>query len=211
MMVKLAATRTDDSSWTIDANEMVYSVEFSPFNWSASLLAIGFAKSVKVVQCRFKEEFPEVDDFVHETLCLFVQDSRAHALAWSPKTQLTVTPKVLQLATAGGDRKVRILTSDLNAENSIVVLEGHSDYVNAVTFEPEHGLQLASTGDDHTCRIWNLDGTMKACLRLKSAGMAVCWHAQDSGKVRPDTTNDTLVHASIKFEPIFGFRLWWLR
>ena len=64
------------------------------------------------------------------------------------------------------------------------LLEGHSDYVNSVCFEPEQGDQLASVSDDHTCRVWQIDGTEQVRLPLGAPGMSVCWHIEEPSKVR---------------------------
>ena len=64
------------------------------------------------------------------------------------------------------------------------VLEGHTDYVNDVTFDPDKGEHIASVSDDHTCRIWAVeDKSQKACFALGGPGMSVRWHTQDPMKV----------------------------
>ncbi|KAK3545002.1 hypothetical protein QTP86_032707 [Hemibagrus guttatus] len=57
-----------------------------------------------------------------------------------------------------------------------MVMEGHSSYINHVVFEPTEGKQIASVSDDHTCRVWDLEGNESMLFRLWSPGVSVCWH-----------------------------------
>jgi nuclear pore complex protein Nup37 len=50
--------------------------------------------------------------------------------------------------------------------------------MNFCVFDP-----LVSTGDDHTCRMWNEDGEQEGCFQLSAPGMSVCVHDKDPGKV----------------------------
>jgi len=45
---------TTTSTYTIDAPDTVHLVEFSPFEWSSQLLAIGTATRVTIGTCRFQ-------------------------------------------------------------------------------------------------------------------------------------------------------------
>ena len=63
------------------------------------------------------------------------------------------------------------------------ILDGHTDYINALCYDPDKGEFLASVSDDLTCRIWDMDGGQTACLPLGSPGMDVAWHHEDSMKV----------------------------
>lgn len=67
------------------------------------------------------------------------------------------------------------------------ILKGHKGFVNAITFDPNEGSQLASTGDDLTCRIWSLNSNQpqqETIFHLTSPGVSVCWHADEPFKVR---------------------------
>lgn len=66
------------------------------------------------------------------------------------------------------------------------MVDGHTDYINDVTFDPDKGDYVASVSDDHTCRVWSIEGVQKACFPLGAPGMAVKWHAEDSHKVSFD-------------------------
>lgn len=50
---------------------------------------------------------------------------------------------------------VRMIAADAKARGISVVLRGHSASVNGIAFSPD-GSTLATTGDDHTLRLWNL-------------------------------------------------------
>ena len=62
-------------------------------------------------------------------------------------------------------------------------LEGHTSYINDVQFDPDRGEFIASVSDDHTCRIWDNEGTLKASFPLRSPGMSVRWHIEEPAKV----------------------------
>lgn len=68
--------------------------------------------------------------------------------------------------------------------NILKILEGHKSYINAVSYEPE-GELLASASDDHTCKLWAIKEEQKcvATFYLTSAGISVCWHNEESGKL----------------------------
>lgn len=63
------------------------------------------------------------------------------------------------------------------------ILEGHTSYINDLTFDPDQGEQLASTSDDLSCRIWSRDGSQVTCFQLGSPGMSIGWHRDDPMKV----------------------------
>jgi nuclear pore complex protein Nup37 len=64
------------------------------------------------------------------------------------------------------------------------ILEGHKDYTNAISYEPE-GELLASVSDDHTCKLWAVKENQKcvSTFFLTSPGISVCWHSEESGKL----------------------------
>lgn len=73
----------------------------------------------------------------------------------------------------------------LNATiNVLKILEGHKDYTNAISYEPE-GELLASVSDDHTCKLWAIKEDQKcvSTFFLTSPGTSVCWHSEESGKL----------------------------
>ncbi|XP_013381292.1 nucleoporin Nup37 [Lingula anatina] len=180
------------SDYFLEIKDIVQVVEFSPFEWSSNLLAVGTTSRVIVGSCRFQEEDKEVDGLQFEQLRDFHHGPRVTAIAWSPQTALAIIPRILRLVTAGGDRILRLFKSDLKNEDAVQLLEGHTDYVNDVVFEPEKGDQLASVSDDHTCRVWDLSGVQKASFPLGSAGMSIKWHPMDSLKIMVGEKNGTI-------------------
>ncbi|RXM36719.1 Nucleoporin Nup37 [Acipenser ruthenus] len=131
----------------------------------------------------FTEEDTEVDGIEYTTLRVFHHGVRVDAIAWSPESRLDALPKQIRFCTASADRKLRILTSDLQDRHEVKVMDGHSDYINDLVFDPKEGQQIASVSDDHTCRIWDLDGSQKISFLLRSPGMSVCWHPEDAFKL----------------------------
>ncbi|KAK7477626.1 hypothetical protein BaRGS_00031104 [Batillaria attramentaria] len=170
-------------TYSIPCQEVVRCVEFSPLQWSCQLLAIGTATKVSVVSCRFQEEDAEVDGLVHTPVRDVQMDRGVACLAWSPKTSLNTLPKVLCFAAGCDDYNVRVFTSDLKERDEIQEFQGHTDFINAVTFDPGEGNHVASTGDDLTCRVWDSVGQSQAVFKLTEPGMAVHWHSDEPLKL----------------------------
>lgn len=170
----------DEPLHRIPLSSRVFCTEFSPFEWSASLLAIGFQSSLTVGQVWLPEE-GDRQDFQFDVLQEIHHDTRVQAIAWSPKTSLTVAPKSLQFASSGTDHKLRLFSSDLQEVN-VRVLRGHTDYINSIVYEPEKGEQVLTGSDDHTARLWE-EGECVSTLHFKSPVMSVAWHQEDLGKI----------------------------
>jgi len=170
----------DEPVHRLPLTSRVFVTEFSPFQWSSSLLALGFQSSVTLAQLWLPEE-GDRPDFQLEVLQEVHHDTRVQAIAWSPATSLTVAPKTLQFATSGTDHKLRLFSSDLNNVN-VKVLRGHTDYINSIVYEPEKGDQVLTGSDDHTARLWE-DGECVSTLHYKSPVMTVAWHHADLGKL----------------------------
>uniref|UniRef100_A0A4W3IZQ5 Nucleoporin Nup37 n=1 Tax=Callorhinchus milii TaxID=7868 RepID=A0A4W3IZQ5_CALMI len=183
--MKDAAAAARTATYTAQCEECVHVAEFSPFGsgLAGGLLAYGGRNYVVVGTCSFQEEDTEIKGVEYNTLKTFHRGIRVDAIAWSPETKLDTVPQVLRLCTADADNKLRLLTSDLKDENGWKVIEGHADYINDLVFEPNDGKQIASVSDDHTCRIWDLEGNQKASFLLHSPGMSVCWHPEESFKL----------------------------
>uniref|UniRef100_A0AAY4C227 Nucleoporin Nup37 n=1 Tax=Denticeps clupeoides TaxID=299321 RepID=A0AAY4C227_9TELE len=144
------------ATYTVPCDDYVHVVEFSPFDCgsAASLLAYGGNLYVVVGTCRFQEEDVDVEGVEFNTLWIFHHGVRVDCLAWSPESRLDHLP-----------------------QNTVCV------YVNQLVFEPTEGKQIASVSDDHTCRIWDLDGNEAAVFRLRSPGTSVCWHPEEMYKL----------------------------
>ncbi|KAJ8392348.1 hypothetical protein AAFF_G00077120 [Aldrovandia affinis] len=133
-------------SYTVPCDDYVHVVEFSPFDCGAapSLLAYGGSQYVVVGTCLFQEEDTEVDGVEFTALRVFHHGVRVDALAWSPESRLDQLPQVIRFCTAAADRNLRLVTSDLQDTHEVKVMEGHTDYVNHLVFEPTEGKQIAS-------------------------------------------------------------------
>lgn len=89
------------------------------------------------------------------------------------------------MCSAGADFNLRIFRCDLDKTDTVQTLKGHTNYINAIAWDPECKY-LASVSDDHSCIIWNNHDdfeTKSILFFLKSAGMAVKWHQDDSEKI----------------------------
>lgn len=170
----------EKNNYVINVNGVVSAVEFSPYGWFGSLLAIGTSSNVVIVSCKFQEDDPTIEEMDYEEIRKFHHGNYVSGITWSPQTTLLQIPNVLRFATISGDKKLRIFHSDLKTTDTIQTLEGHTDYINYACFEPQSGEEIASVSDDHTCRIWNTDGTLKAKFSLNSPGMFVSWHPDES-------------------------------
>ncbi|XP_011499458.1 PREDICTED: nucleoporin Nup37 [Ceratosolen solmsi marchali] len=164
--------------------KQVQCVEWSPYEWSQNLICIALGQEIFIATIKFQEEDDVVEDIIYNLLRTFHHETRVHAIAWSPKTSLSIVPKILSFCIAGADFKIRLYNSDLNESHEFEVLEGHKDYVNDISFDPE-GKYLASVSDDHTCKLWAINENKKCFLMfpLTSAGVNVCWHAEEEGKL----------------------------
>jgi len=185
MVLDSSSVNRDEPSHRVPLHSRVTVTEFSPFQWSAGLLALGFQSSFSLVQVTFPEE--ETDgrtQLEFSTLKEIHHDTRVQALAWSPKSSVIVAPKCLEVATSGTDHKLRIFSSDCGNELNVKTLEGHTDYINSIVYEPELGGQVVSGSDDHTVIMWAVaSGRELSRLHFKSPVMSVCWHATDLGKL----------------------------
>nr|CAD7195511.1 unnamed protein product [Timema douglasi] len=140
----------------------------------------------RVFQLLFWEDDEELDDDPeYLELEKFSQKHRTLALAWSPETSLNVFPKTVAFCSAASDHKLRLYNSDLAANSTLQELRGHTDYINAVAYDP-YGEYVVSTSDDHTCRVWSLKELPGQCItniRLLSPGMSVACHQSEEGKL----------------------------
>nr|XP_057921829.1 nucleoporin Nup37 isoform X3 [Doryrhamphus excisus] len=186
--ILMGGTRTlgmpDDASrspsYTVPCDSYVHVVEFSPFasGTPASLLAYSGNRYVVVGTCVFQEEDMDVEGVEFNVLRVFQHELRVDALAWSPESHLDRIP-IIRFCTAAADRTLRLLTSNLQDRHEVKVMGGHSSFINHLVFEPTEGKQIASVSDDHTCRVWDLDGRETTTFRLRSPGISVCWHPED--------------------------------
>ncbi|KAK7076887.1 hypothetical protein SK128_012756 [Halocaridina rubra] len=131
----------------------VLDVQFSPFEWSSSLLAVAFPASVAVYSVAAKEEGDGIEE------CTLLKEwhvaSEPICLAWSPSATLRANPKCLQLSVATAANSVMEITSDLCDSDVIQDILSHKDFVNSISYNGETGNLVASSGDDLTARVWS--------------------------------------------------------
>ncbi|XP_071494497.1 nucleoporin Nup37-like [Diadema antillarum] len=185
-------TSVKKCDYTFDTRDSVTCVEFSPFESSSPLIAYGGNLRVSVGTCRFQEEDKLLSGCEYKHIRDFHHGTRVTYIAWSPVSSLDILPRCLRFCTAGADSKIRVFSSDLKDQDTVQVIKGHKDYVNALTFEPIKGEIIASVSDDYSCRLWDLDGRQRMMFPLKSAGMSVCWNQNDPNKLMVAEKNGTL-------------------
>uniref|UniRef100_A0A671F1D8 Nucleoporin 37 n=1 Tax=Rhinolophus ferrumequinum TaxID=59479 RepID=A0A671F1D8_RHIFE len=149
--MKQDATR--NAAYTVDCEDYVHVVEFNPFESgdSGNLIAYGGNNYVVIGMCNFQEEEADIEGIQYRTLRTFHHGVRVDVIAWSPETRLDSLPPVIKFCTSAADMKIRVFTSDLQDKNEYKVLEGHSDFINGLVFDPREGQSIASVSDDHTC------------------------------------------------------------
>ena len=149
-----------------------------------NLIAVGLRSSLVVIQLVLDEESTETTIPGYQVLLRLDHDSRVHCIAWSPETTLNNAPKCVRFATGGSDYNVRIYSSDLGTDDTMKVLKGHSDYVNAIAFQPDSGAQLVSGSDDHTVALWDaMTGRKIETMTFNSPIMALSWHPDEVSKL----------------------------
>lgn len=94
-------------------------------------------------------------------------------------------PKSVKFCTAGADFLIRVYRTNLADNDTVQCLNGHTSYVNDLAWEPNSGKYLASVSDDHSCQIRNQkdEFEIQMIFRLKSPGMIVRWHPNDTEKL----------------------------
>lgn len=172
-----------DPCYTIPCNDIVHAVAFSPFKWSNEFIAIATSTRITIGTFQHQNESSNAENYEFNTLREIHHSCRTSSIAWSPETSLSTITKVIKFCTAGSDKNVRIFSSDIQDKVSVQIATGHTDYINDVVFNPESGEHIASVSDDHTCRLWDLKGSLIATLPLESPGMTVKWHPEDCLKI----------------------------
>jgi nuclear pore complex protein Nup37 len=160
-------------------------IQCSPFPDSSSLIAYGGETYIAVLVRQLRRppdnESVVLNSWEIKSLVELHHDGRVDCIAWSPLSTHSSQETVLSLCAGSSDRNLRYYFTNLNnKESQFILLEGHSDYINACAFSPlSLGLFVASTSDDHTCRIWNIETQEEVSrLLLKSPGVAVSWHSK---------------------------------
>lgn len=186
----------------------IFVTEFSPFECSANLLAVGFQESILIVEVKLPEEEDSIKKPEFESLREFRHDTRVQSLCWGPMTSQLVAPRCLQFATSGSDHKLRLFSTN-NTQVESKELKGHNDYINSIVYEPEVGDMVVTASDDHTARVWDTKADISKALihtfSLNSPGMAVQWHPYETGKILVAQKSGTIsMYNSVNYTPILS-------
>jgi len=172
-----------------------------------NLIGVGLRSSLVVISLVLDEENQDVSVVAgYQILLRMDHDRRVQCMAWSPETTLTSAPKCLRFATGGADYNVRLFSSDLGNDDTMKVLKGHTNYVNAVAFQPDSGLQVVSGSDDHSVIMWDArTGRKLETMMFKSAVMALGWHPDEVSKLMVAEKNGVLhIVNSVTYRPILS-------
>jgi len=170
----------------VPLDDKIHVVEMFP-DQGHSLVAVGLRSSLAIVNLTALEQDDDDVDALsgYQVLVRLDHDCRVQCIGWSPRTSLMSAPKLIEFATGGSDGCVRVFATDLAHDNdTLKVLRGHSDYVNALAFQPDSGGQLASGSDDHSVIMWECpSGRRLDTMHFKSAVMSLAWHPDEVSKL----------------------------
>lgn len=174
-------------------------IEASPWAESASLVAYGGDNGLTILR-RTSSLGPTgrsggiIESLRFSHVSNFAMSGRVTCLAFSPQSSADERSCKIALGAACSDHSVQYRAANENDTNQLTLL-GHLDYVNSIAFASTHGqtptsgaqdaatidgAHLASTSDDHTIYLWNLErGEAVRVLPLKSAGMSVKFHREE--------------------------------
>ncbi|XP_060072849.1 nucleoporin Nup37-like [Ylistrum balloti] len=174
----------NSASFTIPCHDIVSVVEFVPFEWCTNLLAVGTNSRVTIYRVDLRDESEDEKPFEFKQVRDFQNGCRVTAISWSPETsyESREVADCLRFAVAGSNNRIQLFESDLREKDAVELLEGHTDFINSVAYNPQSGETLASTGDDLTCKLWVGD-ELNASFQLGAPGMSVCIHEKEPGKV----------------------------
>ncbi|EDW84783.1 uncharacterized protein Dwil_GK12951 [Drosophila willistoni] len=169
---------------TISFHESITCYEICKNDFAYNLLCVAHNKHLSLILLGMPEETGEFGYNQLQAVAISDVDDRCvQALAFSPDTTLNFTPNNVEIC-AAIESNLKIYRTDLSQHNSVQVLNGHSDYINDVSWVCE-GEFLASVSDDFTCKFWNPKGSVENVITfcLSSAGMSIKSHLEDPNKV----------------------------
>lgn len=147
-------------------------------------------------------EFEKLNEILHTNGNSSNHSSeKCNLIAFAPKTSLVTSPKCVHIAAAYTNFVISIYKSDLADQTTVQILQGHTNYVNQIAWEPENAY-LASVSDDHSCILWENGNIFekKTTFYLKSAGIAVKWHPDREYKLLVAEKNGIIRYYNVKTE-----------
>ncbi|XP_031640434.1 nucleoporin Nup37 [Contarinia nasturtii] len=186
-------------NFVIPLNKQIYCFKISPYEASSNLFVAALVNKIVIGLLHFPEDNNN-EEFTWERLRELDQDTRSHAIAFSPETSLSMLPKpTIKFCTAGADFIVRIFRSNLDDNDTVQEVNRHTSYVNDVAWDLS-GKYLASVSDDHSCQIRSQNDDFKSeiIFRLKSPGITVCFHPENPDKVLVAEKRGTIVIFNIE-------------
>lgn len=84
------------STFSFDCQEIVNTVEFSPFENSFNLIAYGGESRVAVGVCLFGDDTSNDEGFQFDHVADFHHGTRVQGIAWSPRTSVHSIPASIQ-------------------------------------------------------------------------------------------------------------------
>lgn len=159
-------------------------VEASPWEESATLVAYGGENQLTILRRISSLGSTARGGGISESLRFshvanFSMSGKVNSLAWSPMSSADSVQTRVAVGVACSDHTVQCHYATEHSEQRNTLL-GHTDYVNSIAFaaSSSNGVQLASTGDDHTVQLWNVEQEEAVqVLPLQSAGMSVKFHS----------------------------------
>lgn len=96
--------------------------------------------------------------------------SNVRCLGWSTDAR--------RLASAGGDKTVRVWTPERSLEvRTSIELRGHTDSVEALTWDPTHPERVATASLDRTVRVWDIrSGNAAFTTHTPGANINLAYH-----------------------------------
>jgi len=136
----------------------VTAIECSPYLDSADLFCYGTENKISIYGRQYDRNkgfdfIPINDQFI---------GSRVHCISWSPLSKFSLSELVSHkfvFAAATADFKIRYFDLDdsFTMPEEPERLDYHTNYINSIEFNPSFGHLIASTSDDLTCRVYNIE------------------------------------------------------
>jgi WD40 repeat protein len=111
------------------------------------------------------------------------------------------------LATASGDNTIKLWN---RRGEELAILQGHTDWVNGVTFSPD-GQTIATVSDDDTARLWTLDGKTLAIFRGHRDDVSSVAFSPDGQTIATTSKDETIKLwnlAGQELKTLIGHRAW---